>query len=118
MKFVADESIDHQIVVRLREDGHIVLSVAEMEPGLPDDAVLNLANESQSILLTADKDFGDLVFRLKRIIAGVVLIRLSGLRAETKGQLVSTVVRQRGNQILETFTVITPGRIRIRRHIL
>ena len=36
MKFVADENIDHQIVDRLRQDGHIVMSVAEMDPGISD----------------------------------------------------------------------------------
>ncbi len=57
MKFLADESIDWQIVDLLRKDGHEVLYVAEMEPGIPDNLVLNRANEEYAILLTADKDF-------------------------------------------------------------
>lgn len=50
-----------------------------MQPGIPDDEVLNLANNESVILLTSDKDFCELVFRLRRIAAGVVLIRLFGL---------------------------------------
>lgn len=45
MNFLADESVDRQIVERLRQDGHQVWYVAEMEPGVSDDVVLNLANE-------------------------------------------------------------------------
>lgn len=63
MKLVADESIDRQIVEHLRKDGHLISYVAEMEPGISDDFVLNLANREHALLLTADKDFGEMVFR-------------------------------------------------------
>ncbi|MEH2446877.1 MAG: DUF5615 family PIN-like protein [Nostoc sp.] len=63
----------------MRLDGHEVVYVVEMQPGIPDDEVLNLANNESVILLTSDKDFCELVFRLRRIAAGVVLIRLFGL---------------------------------------
>ena len=63
MNLLADESIDLQIVDRLRQDGHLVHYIAEMEPGISDDVVLDLANQDTAVLLTADKDFGELVFR-------------------------------------------------------
>jgi predicted nuclease of predicted toxin-antitoxin system len=44
-----------------------VLYVAEQEPGITDDDVLNLANQGNSLLLTADKDFGELIFRQGKI---------------------------------------------------
>ncbi len=56
MKFFADENIDRQIVDRLRQDGHQVLSAAEVEPSISDDQVLTRDNLENSILLTADKD--------------------------------------------------------------
>ena len=59
MKIVADESIDKQIVDRLRSDGHDVVFIAELDPGIEDEAVLLRSRESTSVLLTADKDFGD-----------------------------------------------------------
>ena len=64
---------------RLRDDGHAVVYVLEMEPGVSDDEVIQRANREAALLLTADKDFGELVFRQGRIAHGVVLIRLSGL---------------------------------------
>ena len=79
MNFFADESVDHPIVVRLREDGHDVLAVAEITPSIPDETVFNRANQLRDLPLTADKDFGEIVFRQRQVTAGVVLIRLLGL---------------------------------------
>ena len=56
MKFLVDECVDRQIADRLRHDVHTVLYVAEMKPGISDQEVLNLANQEETILLTADKD--------------------------------------------------------------
>jgi predicted nuclease of predicted toxin-antitoxin system len=56
VKIVADESVDRQIVDRLRADGHDVLAIAELDPGITDDAVLLKSRESNAVLVTADKD--------------------------------------------------------------
>lgn len=63
MKFIADEGIDRPIVDRLRQEGYSVWYIAEMAPSISDDMVLKLANDQKALLLTADKDFGELVFR-------------------------------------------------------
>ena len=73
MRLVADENVDRQIVDRLRAHGHDVLSIAEVEPGIDDDVVLLKARESGALLLTGDKDFGELVFRRRLLSSGVVL---------------------------------------------
>jgi predicted nuclease of predicted toxin-antitoxin system len=74
--FLADESVDRQIVDRLRLDGHQIVYVAEMSPGITDDVVLMESRISASVLITADKDFGELVFRQRRASTGVLLFRL------------------------------------------
>jgi predicted nuclease of predicted toxin-antitoxin system len=114
MNFFADESVDHPIVERLRDDGHDVLAVAEMAPSIPDETVLAQANQRRDLLLTGDKDFGELVFRQHRVTAGVVLIRLAGLSAGAKAGIVSAAIRDHGAELLHAFTVISPGMVRIR----
>lgn len=114
MNIVADEGVDRQIVERLREDGHLVLYIAEHSPSISDDAVLDIANTQQAVLLTADKDFGELVFRLRRVTVGVVLLRLEGLSPETKAMQVSTALRDHSLELSTAFSVISPGAIRIR----
>jgi len=114
MNIVADESVDSGIVEHLRQDGHEVRYVAEMQPGLPDDAVLDLATREESVLLTADKDFGEMVFRLRRFTKGIVLLRLAGLSAARKTAIVATALNRHPADLVEGFTVITPGACRTR----
>lgn len=63
MNFLTDESVDAFIVQRLRQDGYNVAYIAELGQGMTDEAVLNLANQASALLLTADKDFGEMVYR-------------------------------------------------------
>lgn len=114
MNFVADESVDWQIVEKMREDGHPVIYVAEMDPGIPDEDVILLANQQSAILITADKDFGELVFRQALATHGVVLIRLAGLSQSRKAELLSSALKERASEIPNAFSVVTPGMIRIR----
>jgi hypothetical protein len=62
MRFVADESCDHRVVTALRDAGHNVLAVAETSRGAPDRDVMLLARRERRVLITEDRDFGQLVF--------------------------------------------------------
>ena len=114
MNFLADESVDRNIVGSLRQNGYSVWYVAEMEPGISDDAVLNLANQEARLLLTADKDFGELVFRQHRLGVGVLLIRLAGLSPTRKAEIVVSTINQHIAELPHGFAVIAPGVFRIR----
>ena len=115
MNLVCDEGVDEPIVSRLRADGHTVVYVRELAPGIGDDEVLATANGSGSPLVTSDKDFGELVFRQGRIAHGIVLLRLAGLSNAAKADLVSQAVASHGPQFTGAFTVISPGLVRIRK---
>ena len=115
MNFLFDESVDAPIARRLRSDGHVVVCVWEQQPGISDDEVLAQANREQAILVTADKDFGELVFRLGQVHHGVLLIRLAGLPLERKTSIVSEAVCEHGEDMRKAFTVVAPGLVRLRR---
>lgn len=115
MNLLADEGVDRQIVIQLRADGHAVLYVAEMSPGISDELVLQEANNAQAVLVTEDKDFGELVFRQRLIHLGVILIRLHGLPSDAKSHIVAEAVGRHGPEMQNAFTVISPGMVRIRR---
>ncbi len=115
MNFLADESIDRLIIEHLRQAGHRVLYIAELGPGMPDGAVLELANQETALLLTADKDFGEMVFRQGLNMYGVVLIRLASLTPVRKAEVVVLAVREHLTELAYSFAVIMPGILRIRR---
>jgi predicted nuclease of predicted toxin-antitoxin system len=116
MKLVADESVDRKIVWLLRQEGHDVVYIAELDAGISDDIVLRRASEIGALLITADKDFGELVFRQQLIHYGVMLIRLAGLSPDAKPNVVAAAIRERGPELENSFSVVSPGWIRIRRN--
>jgi predicted nuclease of predicted toxin-antitoxin system len=71
---VADESIDFAVAVSLRDAGFTVYSILEEHPGWPDTDVLRFAFAQNAFLITEDKDFGELTFRLKKPNHGILLI--------------------------------------------
>lgn len=77
MNLFADESVNAALVRRLRQEGHDVLYAHESSPGAPDNQILDSANREHRVLITFDKDFGELVFRQGLITTGVLLVRLS-----------------------------------------
>ena len=80
MILLVDESVDRQVVDRLREDGHTVSYVAEMDPGISDDDVLSLANEKEAVLLTADKISLALKKHSKGMLSSFSVITPSSIR--------------------------------------
>ena len=107
--------MDRRIVAPLAEHGHELTYVADVLPSATDDDVLELANNTKAILITEDKDFGDLVIGQERISQGVVLIRLSGLRHESKANMLRSVIEQHADELLGSMIIVAPGGIRIRR---
>ncbi len=117
MRLVADEGVDRQIVERLRIDRHDVVYIAELEPGQTDDNVLRLSVDLGAILLTQDKDFGELVVRSGASAKGVLLLRLAGMQQHDKCDLVSTTLQVYGDQMAGAFCVLTPRNLRVRKFL-
>ncbi len=103
------------MVQRLRRDGHDVRYVAEMSPGILDEDVLRLAADADTILLTADKDFGELIFRQGYVKQGIVLYRLAGITGDEKERIISQAIAEHGEELLKSFGVITEAAVRIRK---
>jgi predicted nuclease of predicted toxin-antitoxin system len=75
VRILADENIEPAVIEWLRAQGHDVVAVRELCKGSKDARVLALAAEESRVLLTSDLGFGDLVFRAKLPVAGVILLR-------------------------------------------
>ena len=115
MKVIADEGVSREVVNRLRAEGHEVEWVSESSPGSADTDILAKAAVDKAVLLTEDKDFGELVYRKKLGHSGVILLRLDGCSPEEKSEIVSNVFRQSLNEIKSAFVVIDNRSMRVRR---
>jgi predicted nuclease of predicted toxin-antitoxin system len=118
VNILADESVEAPIIARLRQDGHTVKAIATASPGATDLAVLEWAVSEELLLLTADRDFGDMILRDAHAAphAGVVLYRLRGLSLVEKAERISSAVTAHAAEFTGAFVVIE--RDRIRRHAL
>ncbi len=114
MKLLADECCDAGLVAALRASGHDVRYVAEEQPGLTDEEVLRTAFDERRVLLTEDKDFGDLVVRFERPTIGIVLIRLGAGKSHRKWKRVLGVLSAHESRLLDHYVVIHEDRVRFR----
>jgi len=114
MKFLLDESAEFRLAAFLQQHGHYVKAIAHDYPsGLPDRQVLAIAKNEQRILITNDRDFGELIFRQRMPHAGVILFRLRDQSLATKMTWLSHILNQYSDR-LDRFLVVTARGIRIR----
>ena len=114
MNFLANENFPLDAVEILRQAGHDVAWVRSDAPGSTDPQVLAWAVREKRIVLTFDKDFGDLAFRAGLPGGcGIILFRLgAATSAQLAEQVVSSITAR--DDWAGHFSVVEPGRIRMR----
>ena len=117
MRFLADESCDFSVVRSLRAAGHDVAAVVELSPRADDEIVIDRAVREQRILITEDKDFGQLVYADKRASAGVLFIRFPANVRRSLARTIVELVRRKGEKLAGDFVVVQPGRTRVGRRL-
>jgi len=114
MRLLADENMRPRVVRALREAGYDVMAVKEVAPSSPDSQVLRLADTGQRVLLTFDKDFGELVFLWGLRSAGIILVRLPEMPVSQRIARLLDVLPGLASQAPGHFVVVTEDDIRIR----
>lgn len=115
MRFLLDQNVEAGIGVVLTDQGHDTSRMGrDYPPGLPDRDVLPIAHREQRILITYDKDFGDLIFQHQLPHAGVILLRLSW--DATTQQVIEALERLlvTYQDQLDRFLVVTRQDVRVR----
>ncbi len=114
MRILADENIDAALIDWLRGQDHDVLAVRDTMRGASDERVLSLALEDARILLTSDKDFGDLVFRRGLPTEGVVLLRFHTASRREFMELFVSHCPDMFSQAPGNFVIATNSMFRVR----
>jgi len=81
--------------------------------GVNDGKIVELANDEKRVLITNDKDFGELIFRLKKNHSGIVLLRLDDERPKNKIAVLEKLLISHSNRLAGNFLVVTETSIRI-----
>ncbi len=114
MLWLADECVAAPLVEALRRAGQDVLYVAEAAAGLSDTDVVALAADETRLLLTVDKDFGDLVFRRGHPVPGIVLMRVGSENAQLQALRLVAAIEQYGERLFGEYVVVEAARFRAR----
>jgi len=114
VRWLADECIDAALVVRLRAGGHDVVYMAEIAPAATDAEVMARAQREQRLLLTEDKDFGDLVYRYGGQAPGIVLLRIDPAMHALKQERLVAAIARFGEGLFGRYVIVEEARFRSR----
>ena len=115
MKFLADESCARPVISALREAGHDVLAIAEFSKGVTDEMVMERAASEKRVVITEDRDFGELVYAHGSSSPGVVFVKFPTHARRGKPGAVVEAVTKFGERLQQGFAVVEPGRVRLAR---
>jgi predicted nuclease of predicted toxin-antitoxin system len=113
VRLVADENCDFSVVIDLRLAGYDVVSIAEKMAGADDETVIEFARSERRLLITEDKDFGQLVFAAAKQNSGVILIRYPASARSALNVAVLKLISDNGEDLYSRFAVLEPGHTRV-----
>lgn len=115
MRFLVDEWTGPAVAHWLRGQKHEVFSVYEEARGMEDDEVIAKAFAEDWIVITNDKDFGEKVYRERRLHKGIVLLRLEDERSANKIVTLRRLLEYYADQLTNQFVVVTERQVRFAR---
>ena len=117
IRLLANENFPHKSVLFLKSQGYNVLSIGTDYAGISDAEVMEIAIEEQRLILTFDRDYGELIFNKEyRPKQGVVYLRLEDYESDYPGKLVNSIIREHSFDFSNALTVIDKHGIRQRKY--
>jgi predicted nuclease of predicted toxin-antitoxin system len=114
VRWLADECVDAGLVSHLRASGHDVIYMAEVAPAASDALVMMRAQAERRLLLTEDKDFGDLVFRRGQSVPGIILLRIDPAKRALKKARLDAAIGRFGDDLFGRYVTVEGARFRSR----
>lgn len=114
LRFLIDESTGQAVAVHLRQHGYDAVAVSDVMPRADDDSILRFAVTERRILITNDKDFGEMVYRRRQQHCDIILLRLADVAAAAKKRAALSAVEQYGAQLVDAFCIATEKKSRLR----
>ena len=115
LRFLVDNSSGKKLADVLKNNNYDVIYAGEDFPEAEDIELLKKAEKDNRILITNDKDFGDLIFRYKKPSSGVIFLRLKIDFPEHRIKVLLTLIKKLGTKLNKKFIVASEDRIRIKK---
>ena len=114
LKIIIDVGVGRIIEEWLSLQGFDVTIIRKLNPEMTDLDIIKLADDKDAIIITMDKDFGELVFKTHSSHRGILLLRLEDAIAEEKLSVIQNIFPDHFSQIKNHYCVYQNGKLRIR----
>lgn len=112
---IVDENVDQRIIDRLVEQEFDVFSIREHKSGISDREVIEITESKKGVLVTEDKDFGELVFSHNLKGCSVILLRYNKSDIEKVTRSVVMIMKRQLHDPGHYFYTISKGKVRSRK---
>ncbi len=115
IKFLADEGFSFLITSMLQRMGYDVKWIGDIASGADDTIIFEISQEDGRVILTEDKDFGELAVRFGYKSAGIILLRIDADQKELREKRVLELFRNFPDKLKGHLIVVGPERFRFRK---
>jgi predicted nuclease of predicted toxin-antitoxin system len=115
LKFLVDVGVSKRVEKWLLDHGYDTKNVRDVDPRMSDREILKIAVSERRMVITMDKDFGELVYNSGLLHGGVLLLRLEEAKADEKILVLEKILEKYADNLLNKFCVFKDGKLRIRK---
>lgn len=113
LKFLVDLGVGIKAEEWLKSSGYDVKTIRSIDPKAKDAVILKIAESESRMVITMDKDFGELVYRSGKTHAGVLILRLEDANGDKKAEVIRKILRDHEDKMQSKFCVFQNGVLRI-----
>lgn len=113
MRFLVDECTGTSVADWLKSEKHEVFSVFEQWLSVSDHEIIEKCQNEDYILITSDKDFGEMVFRNQKVHNGIILLRCEPNIFKKRIEVLKKLIQNYSNSLQNNFVVVTNDKVRI-----
>lgn len=114
LKLLIDVGVGIKVEAWLKLKNYDLRSIRDLDPRMADLEILKIAMYEKRLIITMDKDFGELIYKSKWPHSGVLLLRLEDERSGEKIKILDAILKNYSTEIINKFSVFKNGRLRIR----
>ncbi|MEW5804756.1 MAG: DUF5615 family PIN-like protein [bacterium] len=115
LKFLVDVGVSRRVEKWLLDHGYDTKNVRDIDPRMSDKDILKIAVSERRMVITMDKDFGELVYNSGLLHEGVLLLRLEEAKTDEKIKIIEEILGKYADNLLNKFCVFKDGKLRIRK---
>lgn len=115
INFLIDVGVGKKVENYLDEQGFNVKAIRYIDPSMTDSNIIKLAFKEERVIITMDKDFGELVYHSSMDHSGIILLRLEDATGQEKLNIMKEILAKYSDKLKNHFSVYQRGKFRIRK---